>query len=99
MSGDGKAFGSGLSSRMKYYVAPLTFPFILMAFSLSSGDGGRPYTSLALMIAFVAVNVPVLWGYMNGKLPPKELILFWWLGPFVVWMLLVVTVNVLWPTA
>ena len=37
----------------------------------------------------IALNLPFLYVWISRKIPVKEILLFWWLGSFAMWIVLV----------
>jgi len=80
-------------SRLKYFVPIWLFPFIAILAASNEQINGADQTwfneSFAIW-AFLFLNLPVMYGWITHKIPIKELILFWWLTPFVLWVSLVI---------
>ena len=79
-------------SRLKYFVPVWLFPFIAIFAAVNEQLNGVATTwfneSFATW-AFLFVNLPMMYGWIARKIPVKEMIIFWWLAPFVLWVALV----------
>ena len=79
-------------SRLKYFVPIWLFPFITILAAVNEQLNGAQQTwfnETFAVWAFFVLNMPIMYGWLTGKIPIKELIIFWWLTPFVLWVGLV----------
>lgn len=79
-------------NRIKYYAPAWLFPFIMILASVNEQlNGNQDHLLIRFLISwsFIVLNLPVMYGWLTGKIPAKELIVFWWLTPFILWVGLV----------
>ena len=76
---------ANFKSRLKYFVPIWMFPFIAIFHAVNDQLLGN----YVLVLLFIALNTPALYGWKSGLIPFKEMIAFWWLMPFLLWVSLV----------
>ncbi len=88
-----KLYEENFQARIKYFFPVWLFPFLAIFAATNEQLNGTEETwfneSFILWIFFV-VNLPVMYGWMSRKIPIREMVIFWWLGPFVLWVVLVI---------
>jgi len=79
-------------SRLKYFLPVWLVPVILIISAIQEQEYGKENAwlggSVPIVLA-VVLNLPFLYGWISRKIPVKEMLLFWWLGPFALWVVLV----------
>ncbi|PCJ19741.1 MAG: hypothetical protein COB04_05385 [Gammaproteobacteria bacterium] len=80
------------SSRIKYYAPVWVFPFVAIYAAVNEQQNGAEASGITggiASICFFACNLPMSYAWTRGLIPVKEMILFWWLSPFLLWAMLV----------
>jgi hypothetical protein len=79
-------------SRIKYFAPVWSFPFIAIIAATNEQLHGADKTwfneSFVIWV-FLIVNLPFMYGWITRKIPAREMIVFWWLAPFLLWVCLV----------
>ena len=76
-------------TRIKYFAPIWAFPFIAILAAINEQLNGAEETwfneSFVLWV-FLIANLPMMYGWISGKIPVKEMIIFWLLAPFALWV-------------
>ena len=79
-------------SRIKYFALIWLVPFIAILAAINEQLNGAEETwfNEAFVIwVFLVANLPVMYGWVSGRIPAREIIVFWWILPFILWVGLV----------
>lgn len=81
----------GFKSRIAYYAPAWCWPFLLFFIAQTSGPAGSGagLDSRASLAIFFLCNVPAVYGWLKRRLPRTEMVVAWWIAPFLIWAALV----------
>ena len=77
------------SSRIKYFAPVWLYPFLAILAAVNEELNGAEETwfnEQLIVWVFLLVNLPLMYAWMKGKIPVKEMIIFWWFAPFLIWV-------------
>jgi len=81
----------GFRSRIAYYAPAWCWPFLLLLIAQASGPAGSGAgldSRISLAIFFLC-NVPAVYGWVKHRPPWAEMLIAWWIAPFLIWAALV----------
>lgn len=85
------ALAPGFKSRIAYYAPAWCWPFLLLFIAQASGPvgSGAGLDSGTSLAVFFLCNIPAVYGWLKGRLPWTEMVIAWWIAPFLIWAALV----------